>query len=70
MGELLFLPPPKELSPQQREHWEQTLETAERLRENALRVLGRLPLERGLDGTQFNMDSPEQHHDPDTPPAA
>ena len=36
------------LSPEQIEHWEQTLENAERLRENALRMLGRLPLELGL----------------------
>lgn len=45
---VIYLPVPRELSPEQIEHWEQTLENAERLRENALRMLGRLPLELGL----------------------
>ena len=45
---VIYLPPPKDLSPQQIEHWERALETAERMRENALRVLGRLPVELGL----------------------
>lgn len=42
MGELIEFP---QLSPIQREHWEQVLENAERLRENALRVLGRIEIE-------------------------
>lgn len=48
MKEISYLPPPKELTPEQREHWEQVLEAAERQRENALRMLGRLGIERGL----------------------
>lgn len=60
MGEILYLPAPKELTPSQIEHWESTLEAAERLRENALRMLGRLPIERGLDenSTQGQQDIP------------
>jgi hypothetical protein len=49
MGELIHLPPPKELTLEQTIHWQQVLENAERLRENALRMLGRLPVEQGLD---------------------
>lgn len=45
---VIYLPPPKELSQAQIDHWEQALETAERMRENALRILGRLPFEAGL----------------------
>lgn len=37
-----------ELSPAQREHWERVYEIGQRMSENALRVLGRLPLELGL----------------------
>ena len=48
MGELIYLPAPSELTPEQTAHWENTLEVAERLRENALRMLGRLPTEAGL----------------------
>lgn len=48
MGELVYLPPPKELSPEQREHWENQLEAAERAVETALRMLGRLGIEKGL----------------------
>jgi hypothetical protein len=44
-----FLPTPDKLTPQQTEHWEGVLENAERLRENALRMLGRLGVELGLD---------------------
>lgn len=47
---VILLPPPKELTPEQRAHWEDTLEVAERLRENALRMLGRLGTEKGLEG--------------------
>lgn len=45
MGELIHLPVPKEITAEQTAHWEQVLENAERLRENALRMLGRLPME-------------------------
>lgn len=39
------------LTPDQHEHWEYHLEKAERAREYALRMLGRLGVEeRGLDG--------------------
>lgn len=48
MTEIIYLPPPKELTPEQRDHWEQVLEDAERQRENALRMLGRLGVEKGL----------------------
>lgn len=48
MGELIYLPIPKELTEGQRNHWEHQLETAERAREYALRMLGRLPIELGL----------------------
>lgn len=47
---IAYLPVPLELSQGQREHWEHVLEQAERLRENALRMLGRIPLELGLEG--------------------
>lgn len=43
-----YLPVPQKLTPQQTEHWEKVLEDAERLRENALRMLGRLQAEKGL----------------------
>ena len=46
-----YLPAPTELSSSQIEHWKLTLENAERLRENALRMLGRLPTEVGLNET-------------------
>lgn len=45
---VVYLPPPATLSQAQIDHWEQALETAERMRENALRILGRLPTELGL----------------------
>lgn len=44
---VVYLPPPKELSPEQIAHWEAYLEQCERGRENALRVLGRLGIEEG-----------------------
>jgi hypothetical protein len=51
MGEnISFLPVPKQLTPEQKEFWENELEKAERQREDALRMLGRLSIERGLDG--------------------
>lgn len=48
MGEIIYLPTPNRLTEEQAEHWEQVLENAERMRENALRMLGRLGVERGL----------------------
>jgi len=50
MGELIHMPVPKELSPQQREHWENQLEAAERAVEYAKRMLGHLAIEEGLQG--------------------
>lgn len=52
MGEVIYLPTPKNLTPEQIAHWEQTLENAERLRENALRMLGRLQIELGVDESE------------------
>lgn len=49
-GEVIYLPPPKELSPEQREHWERQLEAAERAVEVAKRMLGVLAVEKGLEG--------------------
>lgn len=48
MGELIYMPSPKELTPQQREHWEEQLEIAERAVETAKRMLGLLAVEKGL----------------------
>ncbi len=50
MGEVIDMPVPKELSPEQRVHWENQLEAAERAVEYALRMLGRLGIEKGLEG--------------------
>jgi len=50
MGEIIYLPPPKELTPEQREHWENQLEAAERAVEVAKRMLGMLAVEKGLEG--------------------
>ena len=48
MGELIYLPVPSELTPEQREHWEHQLEVAERAVENAKRMLGYMAVENGL----------------------
>jgi hypothetical protein len=45
---IYYLPTPTELTPEQREHWEDQLEIAERKLEYAMRMLGRLGVERGL----------------------
>lgn len=45
---IVYLPPPRELTPQQREHWENQLEAAERAVEVAKRMLGQLAIENGL----------------------
>lgn len=47
---VVYLPAPKELSQGQRDHWEHQLEVSERATEYALRMLGRLPVELGLEG--------------------
>lgn len=44
-----YLPTPKELTPEQRDYWEEQLEVCERAMETALRMLGRLGTEKGLD---------------------
>lgn len=48
-AEIIYLPVPKQLTPEQQEYWEDQLEKAERAVENALRMLGRLGIERGLE---------------------
>lgn len=50
MGEIVYLPAPTELTPEQREHWESQLEAAERAVETAKRMLGLLAVEKGLEG--------------------
>lgn len=63
MGELIFMPTPSHLNPEQRVHWREqaaywacreedavaALEYAQRQRENALRMLGMIGVEKGLD---------------------
>lgn len=62
MGEIIYLPTPDKMTPEQRQHWldqagywseheeiaQRALEYAQRQRENALRMLGMLGIERGL----------------------
>ena len=48
MGEVLYMAPPKELTPEQRNHWEEQLEFAERAVEVAKRMLGLIPIEVGV----------------------
>jgi hypothetical protein len=50
MGEVIDMPVPSQLSPEQREHWEKQLEAAERAVEYAKRMLGMLAVEKGLEG--------------------
>lgn len=64
MGEVIFMPVPDALTPEQREYWHtqaaywgeheeyaiRALEVAQRGRENALRMLGMLGVEKGLEG--------------------
>jgi hypothetical protein len=47
-AEIIYLPTPKHLTIEQEQHWEEQLEIADRMRQNALRMLGRLGIERGL----------------------
>ena len=63
MGEIIFMPRPKTLTPEQREAWHQEAayweeigrralldyEMAQRRREDALRMLGMLGVEKGLE---------------------
>jgi len=49
-AEIYYLPVPSELTPEQREHWEDQLENAERAVEVAKRMLGMLVTEVGLEG--------------------
>jgi hypothetical protein len=48
MDNIRYLPPPRELTPEQQAHWEKQLEDAERAVEHAKRMLGRLALEEGI----------------------
>lgn len=48
MDNVRYLPPPRELTPEQHEHWEHQLEVAERAVEVAKRMLGMLAVEKGL----------------------
>lgn len=48
MGEVIYMPPPKELTPEQREHWERHLENSERAVALAKRMLGLIPIEVGV----------------------
>lgn len=57
MGELIVLPTPKELTIEQRQYWELEAEKwgdieekAYEMREHALRMLGRIGIEEGLNG--------------------
>lgn len=43
-----YLPPPKELTPEQEQYWYEQLEIAERKVEYAQRMLGILAVEKGL----------------------
>lgn len=53
-ADVYYLPVPKQLTSQQRSHWEQQLENADRARLFALRMLGKLPIEQEL---QENTDA-------------
>jgi hypothetical protein len=55
MAEIIYLPRPKELTPEQRQHWLDEAakwgvieEEAARKREDALRMLGMIGIEKGL----------------------
>ena len=47
-ADLIYMPAPTELSETQREHWEEQYEIADRARECAMRMLGRVGVENGL----------------------
>ena len=48
-AEIIYLPVPRELTPEQKAHWEQQLEFAERAVETAKRMLGLLQVEVGVE---------------------
>jgi hypothetical protein len=48
VGEVVFMAPLTELTPEQKEHWEEQLEHAERAVEVAKRMLGLIPIEVGV----------------------
>lgn len=57
MGEIIYLPRPDDLTPEQKQHWLDEAahwaiveEDAARKREDALRMLGMIGIERGLEG--------------------
>lgn len=64
MGEVINMPVPEYLTPEQRQHWQDqaaywgvreedahtALEVAQRNREHALRMLGMIGVERGMEG--------------------
>lgn len=57
MGEIIYLPTPDELTPEQKQHWLDEAaywgvveEDAARKREDALRMLGMIGIEKGLEG--------------------
>lgn len=57
MHEVIYLPTPKKLTPEQTAHWEAEAtkwgdieENAYKMREEALRMLGKLGFENGLEG--------------------
>lgn len=49
MGEIINMPTPRHLTPEQRAHWLQQLEAAERQVEVARRMLGMLAIEKGME---------------------
>lgn len=49
MGEVIPFIPKGELTPEQREYWQQQLEYSERAVEYAKRMLGMLAVEKGLE---------------------
>lgn len=50
MGELLYMRPPKSLTAEQESYWHDRLELAERMAEDAMRMLGILKPEDGMKG--------------------
>lgn len=60
MGEIIYLPPPTELSAGQQDHWEQQLENAERAVEVAKRMLGLIPMEVGVPYGKITTDEDNQ----------
>lgn len=46
----LYHLPQRELTPEQTQYWQEKLEAAERAREYCLRQLGKLGIEKGVEG--------------------